>query len=246
MTPPTTIDRCAPARRPSRKVTGYQTWRELLFVHWSLDPGLIRPLIPSELELDVYEGRAWVGVVPFLMRDIRPSGVPAWAALDFLETNVRTYVHHRGVPGVYFFSLEASSLVAVKAARWMWSLPYHHAKMESQRQGDIIHYRSSRLGQNLGDLDVKFEIGATLGPSAPDTFEHFLLERYHLFVKRRERLYQGQVHHVPYPAHQAKLHHLSQSLLPAAGIPIEEQPAEVVHYAPEVTVETFGPWPVTP
>jgi len=121
------IDRLAPARRPQRPVWGWQSWRQLLFMHWPVELQALRDAVPSSFELDLHEGVAYVGVVPFAMQGVRPRFVPQAAALDFLETNVRTYVLRDGEPGVYFFSLEAASRLAVGAARAAFALPYHHA-----------------------------------------------------------------------------------------------------------------------
>jgi hypothetical protein len=237
------IDRISPSIRPTLSSSGRQRWDELLFAHWKVEAGLLRDLVPDELELDLYKGDAWVGVVPFLMRDIRPWWLPKWMAFNFLETNLRTYVHHRGVPGVYFHSLEASSYLAVKAARALWSLPYWHAEMQSARDGERISYHSTRT-KGLGSLDVEYEIGEELGPSQPGTFEHFLLERYYLFTTRRGKLLQGQVHHTPYPAFEAQVTTIDESLFAAVGLPPTSRPPDVVHYSPGVSVEMFGPWPV--
>lgn len=239
-----TLDRVAPTRRPDRAVTGRQRWLDLLFMHWSAPPEVVRPLLPAGLELDVYDGKAWIGLVPFAMKDIRPSWVPKALGLDFLETNVRTYVHYNGEPGVYFFSLEAASNFAVKVARWQWSLAYHHADMRMERDGDRVRYETTRRS-NQARLSVEYTIGEALGPSPVGTFEHFLLERYYLFVEHEGRLFQGQVHHVPYPAHRAEVHRLEDGLVAAAGLPAVSFPPEVVHCSPGVTVEVFGPWPCT-
>src|SRR6185436_9693580 len=102
------IDRAHP-ERPAGKNGGEQRWRQLLFLHWTVPADAMRARVPAGLELDLWEGRAFVGVVPFAMLGVRPSWLPRFAALDFLETNVRTYVVRDGVPGVYFFSLEAAS-----------------------------------------------------------------------------------------------------------------------------------------
>ena len=226
------IDRVAPTRRPAGSPAGTQRWRNLLFVHYALAPEIIRPLVPKELELDLWEGRAHVGVVPFEMKDIRSAWMPKATALNFLETNVRTYVHHEGEPGVFFFSLEASSWLAVRVARTAWGLPYFHATM-SCGQGA---YRTTRRG--TGEmLDAEWKLGEMLGPSEPGTYEHFVLERYLLFSQRGGRLRKGQVHHVPYPAQRVTLERFSQTLFPsAAGEPF------AAHFSPGVDVEVFGPW----
>src|SRR5437764_14098290 len=105
-----------------------QTWHELLFAHWPIAPEKIRPLIPSVFTLDTFEGEAWVGVVPFRMSNVRPRWVPPMPGLSaFPELNVRTYVTIHGIPGVYFFSLDAGNPIAVAAARTVFHLPYFKA-----------------------------------------------------------------------------------------------------------------------
>ena len=125
------IDRIAPTHRPDGKPIGYQTWRDLLFLHWRVPVEEIQALLPAELTVDTFEGEAWVGIVPFKMRNIRPRWSPAIPGIsNFYETNVRTYVHQQGKnPGVWFFSLDASSNLAVKIARWKWNLNYFKALM---------------------------------------------------------------------------------------------------------------------
>lgn len=237
----TEIDRIAPTRRPDETPSGEQKWRELFFLHWTFEPEAVRALVPEALELDLWEGRAYVGVVPFRMVDIRPSWLPRPLAMDFLETNLRTYVHHRGAPGVYFFSLEASSWLAVKAARWTWSLPYFHASMSARRCGDRVAYRSQRKRAPAAKVDVTYDVGAPLGPSEVGSLQHFLLERYHLFALRRGAVRRGQVHHPPYPARAASIVSLDEGLLAAAGLPGDGR-LETVHYSDGVEVEVFGPF----
>src|SRR5262249_50559173 len=156
-----------PTHRPKGAPAGTQSWRELLFVHWSFTPDVVRPLVPPSLELDEWEGRAWVGLVPFQMLAIRSRWMPRASALNFLETNVRTYVHRKGEPGVFFLSLEASSWLAVRTARAVWSLPYHFASMRYTRDGDRIHYDSTRKESSTrgARLDVSWTVGDALGPS---------------------------------------------------------------------------------
>lgn len=238
------LDRVSPSRRPDAPSAGTQRWRELLFVHWSFRPEVVRKLVPASFELDLWQGRAWVGLVPFRMEATRPAWLPRRTGLDFLETNLRTYVHRNGKPGVYFFSLEASSWLAVRAARLAWSLPYFHATMSATRTGNRVHYRSSRRGADA-KLDVTYEIGDALGPSVIGSLQHFLLERYLLFVERRGAPRAGHVHHVPYPVRAAKLLSLEQSLAAAAGLPDDPAEArlETVHYSDGVEVEVFGAFP---
>src|SRR5229473_1431675 len=125
--------------------SGSENSHELLFVHKPIVPAVLRPLIPSVLSLDTFEGQAWVGIVPFRMSNVRPRGVPPVAGLSaFPELNLRTYVTVNGVPGVYFFSLDAANRIAVTLARRLFHLPYFHAKMRCERVNGTIHYRSRR------------------------------------------------------------------------------------------------------
>src|SRR5262249_28296954 len=122
-----------------------QSWRELLFAHWPVDARALRALIPAPLTLDTFEGEAWVGIVPFQMREVCPRGVPALPLFsESPELNVRTYVTIQGVPGVYFFSLDAANPLFVATARTFFSLPYFRASMSVTRRGDTIEYRSQR------------------------------------------------------------------------------------------------------
>lgn len=230
------LDRLTPTLRPNGKPSGYQRWRELLFVHYTYPLDVVRRLVPAPLELDPWDGLGFVGAVPFRMKDIRPSWLPL--GIDFLETNLRTYVHYRGEPGVYFFSLEASSWLAVQAARYGWGLPYFYATMESTRDGRRIDYRTTRRsGEASAHFDFTFDAAAA--PATPGTLEHFLLERYVLFTVHAGRVVRGLVHHTPYPVARAELHASSTSLLGAAGLP-DATPA-LAHYAAGVDVEVFGP-----
>lgn len=236
------IDRIAPTRRPGAVPSGEQRWRELFFLHWTFEPEQVAKLLPAGVTLDVWDGCGYVGLVPFVMQGVRPSWLPRAMAMDFLETNLRTYVVVNGEPGVWFFSLEASSWLAVKAARVGWGLPYFHAAMHTAREGDRIRYRSQRRGAAAA-LSLDASIGAPLGASTPGTLEHFLMERYLLFSLKGGHLERGQVHHPPYPAQRADVHAVSTTLLEAAGLP----PASglpLAHYAAGVDVEVFGPHPL--
>lgn len=239
------LDRITPTRRPTGlSPSGHQGWRDLLFVHYAYAADEVRRLVPPELELDLWDDQAWIGIVPFTMKDIRVRFQPRALGLDFLETNLRTYVHHRGEPGVYFFSLEASSRLAVKAARWGWGLPYHHASMHTAELDGTRTYTTTRRSDPRAAFSARYRPGALLGASAPGTFEHFLLERYYLFSVRRGRVSKGHVHHVPYPAQRVEVLELSDGLIEAAGLPPVRGLPEVAHFSTGVDVEVFGPYGV--
>ena len=237
------IDRIAPSRRPDGRVVMYQKWRSLLFLHWEVPVEPLRALIPSGLEIDTFEGRAYVGLVPFTMRAVRPVGLPAAPWLSYFhETNVRTYVHVAGRdPGVWFFSLEAANPVAVALARSLFHLPYHHARMSLSRdESGALRYASYRRwpGPLPAVSDIRCRPRGVPAPANPGTFDHFVLERYFLYADHRGRLVRGQVHHHPYPAQPAELLGLEESLLISTGL-VRPSEAPVAHFASGVDVEIF-------
>lgn len=239
------IDRIAPTRRPDRKAAGTQRWRELLFLHWPVPVEAVRAQVPESFELDLWDGVAYVGAVPFAMEGVKPWWAPEAVAFAFLETNLRAYVTYKGEPGVYFFSLEAASWIAVQAARVGWGLPYFHATMTSEQRDDgLVHYKTTRRGDAGALLDVTYRLGEPLGPSEPGSLEHFLLERYLLFVDRGGVIDRGQVYHTPYPAQRAEVLSVREGLFAAAGLPPAQGPPPLVHYASGVDVEVFGPDPI--
>jgi hypothetical protein len=233
------IDRIAPARRPAGRVAGFQRWRSLLFLHWPVPTEVLRSLVPAELSLDLHDGVAYVGVVPFAMQGVRPRWCPAAFAFRFLETNVRTYVLNGDKPGVYFFSLDANSRVAVFAARTAWGLPYHYARMEMSRSGDEICHRTQRASTGATH-QVRYQLGENLGASQPATLEHFLLERYLLFVKHKDQLLTGHVHHTPYPVQMVHLLEVHDELMATAGFPVTSKFPALAHYSSGVDVEIFS------
>jgi uncharacterized protein YqjF (DUF2071 family) len=243
------MDRIAPTRRPDGPAAGTQRWRGLLFVHWEIAGAALaalRALVPARLELDTFEGRAYLGLVAFSMREVRPlRALPAVpTARDFEELNLRTYVHHRGAdPGVWFFSLDASSALAVLGARAFFHLPYWHARMAVEQDGDgRTRYRSARRWADDGPaaLDVSYEVGEPLGAAKEGTFEHFLAERYYLYaVTPSDVLLRGQVHHTPYPLRRARVEAMSESIAAAAGLARPDDHASVL-WSEGVDVEVFG------
>lgn len=236
------MDRLAPTMRPADRPAGFQRWRTLLFLHWEVAISALRPLIPAELEIDTWGGRAYIGVVPFTMLDVAPRWAPPVPGIsDFHELNVRTYVHAKGQPGVWFFSLDAAKSIAVVLARTGWGLPYHRAKMSLEVDGARVRYTSKRRWPEPlpADLACEYTIGEEIGSAEPDTFEHFLVERYLLFAKRRNRIEIGQVHHRPYPLRRAEVISLEQSMVTAAGLPNPEGPPHVL-YCEGVDVDVYA------
>jgi uncharacterized protein YqjF (DUF2071 family) len=222
-------------------VIGRQNWRDLLFLHWPVRVDALRPLIPAELTIDTFDGAAYVGLIPFALEGLRPAGVPRALALSFLETNARTYVHAGGAdPGVYFFSLDAASRLAVIGARATFGLPYFHARMRFDAGPGTFEHSTQRDGSSAR-LVVRYEPGAAAGTAAPGTIDHFLLERYVLYAKHLGRMLKARIHHVPYPLRSAGIHALEESILACAGIELPADRSPLVHYSPGVDVELFAP-----
>lgn len=239
------IDRVAPTRRPEGLPAGYQKWRDLLFVHWEVPAAALRPLVPPALAIDTYEGKAYLGLVAFRMHDVRPSRfLPRIGGeAGFGEVNVRTYVHHEGRdPGVWFLSLDAQSVLAVLGARAFFHLPYFHARIDTERQGDTITYRAHRHwaeGAPAG-VDVRYEVGADAGTSDPASLQHFLVERYILYAMTpRGRLLHARVHHAPYRVRHARVLEMNESLVAADGLERPEPRASEL-WSEGVDVEVFG------
>ncbi|MBK8258647.1 MAG: DUF2071 domain-containing protein [Polyangiaceae bacterium] len=237
------IDRIAPTQRPEGRPQGFQRWRNLLFLHWEVPVEALRPLIPEALSIDTWEGKAYVGVVPFTMRDVAPAWAPPVPGIsNFHELNVRTYVHYKGQnPGVWFFSLDAAGTVAVLAARAGWDLPYHRATMDLTIEGDEVNYTSERLfpGPKPAELKVRYQIGDHLGPTEPNTLRHFLAERYILYASDGEHIRMGRVHHVPYPLQRATVLQLSQTMIQVQGLPEPQVPPTAL-YSEGVDVDIYG------
>lgn len=237
------IDRVGPTLRPPGRAAMRMIWADLGFLHWVVPVAALRPLVPDALEIDTFDGLAFVGLVPFTMRGVRPSWAPALPWLStFHEVNVRTYVHHQGRdPGVWFLSLDAANPIAVVVARIAWKLPYHFARMELERDGAAIRYASDRRWPRPlpAACELRYEpIGPVL-PAAVGTLAHFLVERYILYAFARGRLFSGRVHHAPYPLQEGRVTALDETLLAAAGLGQGDEPP-LVHYASGVEVDVFA------
>lgn len=243
------LDRLAPPRRPVGPASGFQRWTDLTFLHWRSEAATVRRLLPPGLELDTWDGDAWIGLIPFHMSGVRPRwGPPVPGISAFHETNLRTYVHYAGKPGIWFFSLEAASRLAVWAARRWWHLPYFFADLGLHRSGDQLRYTGRRAGQPQAEYDVSVRLlpataesgtRADYESAAAGTLEHFLVERYHLYARSPDGwLWRGQVHHRPYPLGPVELLQARQTLTDAAGLGALGAPCHTL-YSPGVAVEIF-------
>ena len=245
----------------------HQNWGKLLFMHWRIDAELLRPLIPSQLSIDTFDGSAWIGEIPFTMWGIRASFLPPIpGASAFHELNVRTYVHLNGVPGVWFFSLDAANRLAVWGARTFYHLPYFNADMSLTQQGNTIQYSSKRTdsltygeffaaeaGEISGvanaerfrslpraELNANWTIGEPLPQSSPGSIEFFLTERYCLYSLHRRRIYRSRIFHEPWPLRTATLNSRQSTMIESLSIAApQENP--LLHYAEAIAVDI---WPL--
>jgi uncharacterized protein YqjF (DUF2071 family) len=225
----------------------HQRWTNLLFAHWPVRPEALRPLLPPSLIIDTFEGEAWVGVVPFHMSNVRPRGVPPLPGVStFHELNVRTCVRHRDRVGVWFFSLDASNPLAVRAARAAVHLPYYDARMRMDSAADgSVHYRSDRThrGAPPASFDVTYRADGDARPAAPGTLEYFLVERYELFSAGPRGLLDVKIAHPPWPLQRAVARIERNTMGEAAGVTLTGPP-RYLHFATRVDVRTWLPVPV--
>lgn len=220
------------------------TWCDLLFAHWPIEPEALRACVPAPLEVDTFAGSAWLAVTPFVMTRVRPRGWPAALGLHFCELNVRTYVTHDGKPGVYFFSLDAVSRLAVRAARWSWGLPYHDARMSHRREGDGWHaYVSERTHARApaARLAVRYRPIGEAQVASAGSFEHFATERYALYtVDRRGRAFCGEIHHAPWRLQPAEAVFETLEMTQALGVVLPEVEPRL-HFAHRLAVVAWAP-----
>ncbi len=229
---------------PSRRWFMTMSWLDLLFAHWSLDPAVVRQRLPDELELDTFEGRAYLGVVPFRMEAVGPrvlSWLPARlpGPRDFPELNVRTYVIHQGKPGVWFFSLDATDPIAVWGARTGFHLPYFKAEISLREQDGWVEYHSRRHDRRCGPGEFRARyrpVGERL-QVASGSLEHWLTERYCLYASDRVgRIRRGEIHHVPWSLFEAEAEIELNTVADAHGYPLAEAGDPLLHFARHLDV----------
>jgi len=212
---------------PDRPWVQGQTWRDLLFAHWSLPEDRLRAMVPDAVTIDTFDGHAWVAVTPFEVTGLRLRGtLPVPILSRFPEINVRTYVTVDGRPGIYFFSLDAASALAVAGARATYHLPYFRSRMVVHRVGEEIRYASTRVG-NAASLRLRY---------------HFLTERYCLYTVARGRIHRAEIHHPPWALQAAEAHIDENTMAQASGLDLPAR-RPLLHFAGRQDVVI---WPLTP
>jgi uncharacterized protein len=222
-----------------------QEWHDLLFAHWSVPVDVVRPLIPRPLEIDTFGGQAWVGVVPFRMSGVRMRGTPAIPGLSrFPELNVRTYVVWHGKPGVWFFSLDAASAVAVWCARTFFHLPYFLATMSCTEDAGWIRYQSDRKDGrgSTASLRARYRAVGEIFRAQPGNIEHFLAERYCLYTAdEKGHIVRCEIHHPPWALQLAEAELQENTMAAAAGITIADVKPELLHFSRHQEVVVWAP-----
>ena len=243
MTDEANLDRLSIRERPDSMPIGRQTWGKLLFMHWRIPVERLRAAVPDELEIDTHDGEAWIGVVPFTIWGMRLSFLPPVPGLSEMhELNVRTYVHYKGVPGVLFLSLDATSALAVLGARTFFLLPYYNADISLKQEGERITYHSRRTHANAPPavFDAVWQIGSPLEASRPGSLEFFLTERYCFLTVHEGAVYRCRIHHPPWPLSAATVSTYHSTMIESHGLPTPTG-EPLLHYAEEITVDI---WPL--
>jgi uncharacterized protein YqjF (DUF2071 family) len=221
-----------------------QEWHDLLFAHWPVPADLLRQKVPSQLDLDLWHGEAYLGVIPFVIRNFRPRHLPSVPVLShFAEINVRTYVTYKGLPGVYFFSLDAANLSAVLGARFMYGLPYFHSRFQIAHTSADIQYQSRRLQRpRPAEFKASYRPISDVHPWQPPTesLERFVSERYCLYAVSRRHVYRTDIHHVPWPLQLASAEIPTNSMAEPLGLPLSGAPP-LLHFSKYMDVLTWLP-----
>lgn len=240
---PTDLERAELRHRPEGRPVMHQNWGKLLFIHWRMDPDVLRAFVPDGLEIDTFDGSGWIAIAPFTMWDVRafPPFLPALPGLSsFHELNVRTYVYRDNAPGVWFFSLDCNSAAAVLGARTLFFLNYYNAEIDLVQTANTISYSLERTEEPVASFEANWRIGDPLKFSHPGSLEFFLTERYLLYTEKNDELYSARIHHQPWPLQDAILTSFNSTMIEANGLPTPEG-EPLVHYAEEVNVDV---WPL--
>jgi len=221
-----------------------QTWQDVLFLHWPVPHDALRVRIPRGLSLDLFAGQAWLSITALFVTGLRPRGFFAVPGLSaFPETNVRTYVTRDGKPGVWFFSLDAGSALAVAAARMLYRLPYYRAEFSIDDASEHVSYGYRRRDRRASSASfaVQYQpVGTPPACAAAGTLAWWLTERYCLYASGRRHLYRAEIHHRPWPLESVEAH-ISRNTLVDDVMPLPDAPVvcqfarrlEVIVWAPE-------------
>jgi uncharacterized protein YqjF (DUF2071 family) len=219
-----------------------QTWNDLVFIHWPVAVDVMRQVVPPSLPLDTYDGKAWIGVVPFKITNFRARFLrPLPGIAAFPELNVRTYVTLEDKPGVYFFSLDAANLLAVAGARVAYHLPYFQAEMQIGRENNWIRYRSRRLRHGPAEFVGRYRPTGSASNPVRGSLDYWLTERYCLYaVDANGVVYRADINHPPWPLQPAELELATNTMTDPIGIDLPEM-APLLHFSRRQDVIVWPP-----
>jgi uncharacterized protein YqjF (DUF2071 family) len=223
----------------------YQRWESLTFLHWAFDPPAVQRLLPRGLVVDTFEGRAWVGLTPFLMRRLRPPLLPTLGPLStYPEINLRTYVRGPdGRDGLWFLSLDTARVLNMLAGTL--GLHYAWSGMRVARAENSVAYTARRrlpAASPAPRVDVQIDLGEPLPTAQVDERTHFLTGRWRAYHAVASRLLVTPVEHPPWPLRQATVRDFSEQFVHAAGLPSPTEPP-LVHFSDGVDVRVGYPRP---
>ncbi|HMJ64736.1 MAG TPA: DUF2071 domain-containing protein [Candidatus Binatia bacterium] len=235
------LDRLAMRARPEGTPIMHQRWENLLFLHWSIDPNVLRTALPSELELDTFEDKAWIGITPFALTNVHLTSMPPIPGLNaFEEINVRTCVHYRGIPGIWFFSLDASKVIPAVAARTFFLLPYFKAQVKFEQTAPEFHFSSARIGLPAAHFRATWRTGVRLRDPDLESLAFFLVERYCYFAVQEGAVYATRIYHHPWILDEATVQSHTSTMIGATGIP-EPGAAPLAYFSRELEVDIWKP-----
>lgn len=233
-------DRLDVRNRPAEYPQLYQEWQSLLFLHWEYDAEMLQKSLPSGLFVDTFEGKAYLSVVAFLIRNQSIGFMPSLPGLtNYIEINLRTYVYDKNrVPGVWFYSLDIDSFLAQEVGRRLYQLPYHLANLEMlERQNRLII-----SGKRVEDSKVSYELDYSWEENYrlpdPQSLDFFLIERY-LFYSFGTDLKMGRVHHQPYQITDVKLNNWNEDSLKLKNFQFKTLLPDYSHFSPGVNVDLY-------
>jgi len=235
------VDRLAMRAKPEGRPVMEQNWEKILFLHWPIDPALIQARIPPGLEVDLFEDKAWIGITPFKVTGLHLMSLPPVPGLDsFNEINVRTYVHYEGKPGIWFFSLDASKLIPVIAARLFYQVPYHSAAISFHDSGTQFSVDMTRTANRDVGFEARWQKGTRLRDPDVGSLAFFLVERYCFFAELRSSIMMTRVYHHPWILDEAVLESCESNLIGSVGLP-EPSGEPLAHFSEGVSTQIWEP-----
>jgi uncharacterized protein len=229
--------------RPAGSPVMEQNWNRILFLHWPVEAGLVRSLVPAELEIDTFDDSAWISITPFNLSGLRLYPMPPIPGISaFEELNVRTYVHYRGKPGLYFLSLDASKLLPALSARIFYQLPYYSADIDFTEVSGEYRFKSTRTLSPGTGFQAAWRRGVRLRAPDTESLAFFLVERYCFFTAHAGQVSLTRAYHAPWILEEAVLEDYQSTMIQAAGLPEPARPS-LAHFSEGVNVQLWPPLP---